>query len=205
MSELIKNIDDYYTRKLKEFGATAKGVDWNSDESQSLRFKKLLSMIETSSDFFSLLDYGCGFGSMYRYMNGKFKSFKYTGFDISSAMISEAEKIFRNEQARWINSISDGKKYDYVIASGVFNVRLQNTDQAWLDYMHATILEMNEISEKGFSFNALSRYSDADKRKDYLYYADPAYWFDYCKKNYSYRVALLHDYPLYEFTIQVKK
>lgn len=41
--------------------------------------------------------------------------------------------------------------------------------------------------------------------KDYLYYADPCFLFDHCKRNYSDRVALLHDYGLYEFTMLVTK
>ena len=41
--------------------------------------------------------------------------------------------------------------------------------------------------------------------RPYLYYADPLFLFDYCKKKYSKSVALLHDYGLYEFTILVRK
>jgi len=41
--------------------------------------------------------------------------------------------------------------------------------------------------------------------KDDLYYADPCYFFDYCKKKFSKNIALLHDYGLYEFTILVRK
>ncbi len=204
MSELIRHIDDYYTQKLKEFGATAKGVDWNSDESQHLRFDKLLSVIEPSNSF-SVLDYGCGFGSMFNYMKGKFGKFDYTGYDISAAMISEAKKLIHDTNAVWVSELSKGKKFDYVIASGIFNVRLQQTDDEWQAYMQQTVDQLHEISERGFSFNVLSSYSDVDKRRGYLYYADPLYWFDYCKRRHSYKVALLHDYPLYEFTLHVKK
>jgi len=64
---------------------------------------------------------------------------------------------------------------------------------------------MNEYCEKGFSFNCLTSYSDDDKMKDYLYYANPMELFDLCKRKYSRNVALLHDYDLYEFTILVRK
>ena len=53
-------------------------------------------------------------------------------------------------------------------------------------------------------FNALTSYSDADKRRDDLYYADPLHWFDYCKRKHSRFVTLLHYYPLYEFTVLVR-
>ena len=38
-----------------------------------------------------------------------------------------------------------------------------------------------------------------------LYYADPLDLFDYCKRNFSKNVALLHDYRLYDFTLIVRK
>jgi hypothetical protein len=64
---------------------------------------------------------------------------------------------------------------------------------------------MDEISTRGFSFNVLTSYSDEDKKRDYLYYADPLFLFDYCKRHFSRKVALLHDYPIYEFSILVRK
>jgi hypothetical protein len=39
----------------------------------------------------------------------------------------------------------------------------------------------------------------------HLYYADPCYLFDTCKKRFSRNVALLHDYEAYDFTIIVRK
>jgi len=38
-----------------------------------------------------------------------------------------------------------------------------------------------------------------------LHYADPCVLFDRCKRRHSPRVALLHDYGLWEFTILVRK
>jgi hypothetical protein len=64
---------------------------------------------------------------------------------------------------------------------------------------------MHEKSSKGFAFNALTKYSDEDKMQDYLFYSDPLYLFDYCKKHFSRNVALLHDYNQYDFTILVRK
>jgi len=38
-----------------------------------------------------------------------------------------------------------------------------------------------------------------------LYFGDPLLYFDFCKRNFSRNVALLHDYGLYDFTILVRK
>ena len=60
------------------------------------------------------------------------------------------------------------------------------------------------LGTKGFAFNMLTSYSDADKMRDDLYYGDPCELFDHCKRSYSRNVALLHDYGLYEFTMLVR-
>ena len=64
---------------------------------------------------------------------------------------------------------------------------------------------MNEKSKFGFSFNALTSYSDAAFMKAELYYSNPGWLFDYCKTRFAKNVALLHDYSQYDFTILVKK
>ena len=50
----------------------------------------------------------------------------------------------------------------------------------------------------------LTRHSDVDRREARLFYADPVDTFEYCRNRFSRHVALLHDYPLYEFTILVR-
>lgn len=202
--KIEKEVSRYYGDKLKTYGATPQGVDWNSEASQLLRFAQLLKILRTNDNNFSILDYGCGFGAMLKFMKERFDNFAYTGFDISEAMIEQAKKIYGNEPT-WVSSLNDEMKFDYVIASGIFNVKLDNNNQQWLDYIEETINNFNHLAVKGFSFNILTGYSDKEFMKDYLCYADPLYLFDYCKKNFSRNVALLHDYDLYEFTLLIRK
>lgn len=79
------------------------------------------------------------------------------------------------------------------------------SDQEWWTYLKDILDALDGCSRHGFAFNCLTSYSDIDKMRDYLYYADPCAVFDYCKRHYSRNVALLHDYQLYEFTILVRK
>lgn len=204
MNKILKQVSDYYTTKIKQFGSTPQGVDWNSVESQKLRFEILSNLIKEEGHF-SILDFGCGFGSMFDYFDTKYNSFQYIGFDVSEEMIIAAlEKFPEKEYAKWTTSLPI-EKADYVIASGIFNVKLENTAEDWLNYVLETIKKMDESANKGFSFNVLTKYSDREYMKEYLYYADPLYLFDYCKKYFSKNVALLHDYNLYEFSIIVRK
>ncbi len=203
MDNILKEIDNYYTTKIEQFGATPQGVDWNSEASQTVRFEVLSKVIQDETHF-SMLDFGCGFGSMYDYFKSNYPAFQYLGFDISEKMIQSALVKYNVENAKF-TTILPIEKRDYVVASGIFNVRLENSEEDWLAYIIETLKTINNLSIKGFSFNVLTKYSDAAFMKEYLYYADPLFLFNYCKKHFSNNVALLHDYTLYEFTIIVRK
>ena len=204
--KIIEDVRGYYTEKIKGHGATPLGVDWNSAESQDLRFEQLAKVIDPDAGFFSIVDFGCGYGALVDFLKARRNGFEYTGFDISEKMIAEAAKKNPGTDAvRWVTDESSLAPVDYVVASGLFNVRLSHADDAWQQYIVDTLTSMNRLAQKGFAFNMLTSYSDKDHMKEYLYYADPAYYFDYCKTRFSKYVGLLHDYPLYEFTLLVKK
>tara|TARA_B110000483_G_C18147783_1_gene524186 strand:- start:287 stop:895 length:609 start_codon:yes stop_codon:yes gene_type:complete len=201
--KILTEINKYYTDKVIAHGATSEGVDWNSKESHFLRFEQLSKVLPEDLNF-SLMDYGCGFGFLIEFLVENNFKFNYSGYDISEEMIIKAKSIYSSKNISFDSKLN-ANKYEYTIANGVFNVKLDSTDQSWQKYIEETLNKINEISEKGFSFNILTSYSDEEYKKDYLYYADSLYFFDFCKRNFSKNVALLHDYELYEFTIIVKK
>jgi SAM-dependent methyltransferase len=202
--DLLRSVERYYTARVEEHGATARGVDWNSPESQRLRFDQLAHLWEGEREqTMGLIDYGCGYGALVDYLSERRIPCRYQGFDISDAMIRAAQSR-ADEDRRFTTDESALTRADYAVASGIFNVRLSSTDDAWHDYMRSTIDRLAALGSKGFAFNALTSYSDADRRRDDLYYADPLHWFDYCKRTHSRLVTLLHDYPLYEFTLLVR-
>ena len=202
---ILSSVQEYYDDKIRTHGPTARGVDWNSQESQQLRFAQLLKLVNHSGPF-TLNDFGCGYGALVDYLErGKYQ-FHYVGFDISSEMIAKAEELHRpSSQIEFVHEQGQLRQADYTVASGVFNVKLNTTSEAWKQYILAALDTMNSFSRAGFAFNALTKYSDAEFMRPDLYYADPLFLFDHCKSQYSKFVALLHDYPLYEFTILVRK
>ncbi len=203
-NKIINEVNKYYTEKVITHGATPQGVDWNGIESQENRFEQLLKITNKEQMPFTLLDFGCGFGSLLNYIEKTNLQLDYIGYDISEEMLKHAIVQYPNK-GRWLNSIPNDLKVDYVVASGLFNVKLDQTLVDWEEYIITTLNLMNQIAVKGFSFNILTSYSDAEYMKEYLYYASPEFYFKHCKLNYSKQVSLLHDYQLYEFTILVKK
>jgi len=202
---ITRQVSDYYTSTLERFGETPQGVDWNGAAGQELRFVQLMKVVNTSGNY-SINDVGCGFGSLLAYLDSSAKNIHYCGIDVSEKMIETAKlKYKETPNCRFICSNTPDKPADYSVASGIFNVKLDASANDWLDYIFDTLEQMDRYSRKGFAFNCLTSFSDKEKMKENLYYADPAVIFSHCKKNYARNVALLHDYDLYEFTIIVRK
>lgn len=205
-SNLLLDVAAYYTEKLAQHGATPQGVDWNAQESQMMRFKQLCKIINKNHLDYSISDIGCGYGALLNFLDERYSSYSYLGIDISEDMIHAARmQHVSNLKARFINSNIPDIVSDYSIASGIFNVRLNHTESEWYDYIQSNLDELYKNCRIGFSFNCLTSYSDKEKKREYLYYADPCQIFNLCKERYSTNIALLHDYGLYEFTILVRK
>jgi SAM-dependent methyltransferase len=202
---LLARVKDYYQEKVRTHGATARGVDWSSEESQELRFRELARALPADGSI-SVLDYGCGYGALLGYLRNLRPGVRYQGYDISEAMVSEARSRWHGVgDATFTDRANELLAADYVLASGIFNVRLEATDDEWTTLMLETIERLATLAVHGLAFNVLSLYSDPPRRRPDLYYADPLALFDHCKRRLSPHVALFHDYPLYEFTMVVRK
>ena len=201
-SETIRN---HYSQQLEKHGATPEGVSWNSESAQIIRFTQLSRVIRTDEEF-SLIDYGCGYGALLDYLRAEGCRFRYTGYDISQEMIDKANKLHQGASACHFTTREDElEAADYCVESGIFNIRFGYSDESWLEYILATLGKMDRLGQRGFAFNLLTRYTDANILRPELYYADPAFFFDYCKNSFSKNVALFHDYDLYDFTVIVRK
>jgi SAM-dependent methyltransferase len=205
IGEMQKKISDYFSEKLDAFGATAKGVDYNSVEAQEARFFQLTRVIDSSKKY-SLMDFGSGYGGMYDYLVRMGHQLHYVGYDIAEPMLARGREIHPDNPDCWFTSnIAEVPLVDYAVASGTFNMKLDADNEAWKKIIVESLHKMDDHATQGMAFNMLTKYSDADKMRADLYYADPLFFFDYCKRNFAKNVALLHDYRLYDFTIIVRK
>lgn len=206
-TELVhKDIATFFDQKIVEHGATIRGVDWNSEASQIIRFEQLCKVIDPEISSFSVNDLGCGYGALLGYLRGRYPVFTYLGVDVSPEMIKAARQRHAGaHQARFITAAEPDQTADYGIGSGLFSMPMGRPEAEWFDHLQATLDVLDRTSSRGFAFNSLTSYSDEDKKRDDLYYADPCRLFDLCKRRYSRQVALLHDYGLYDFTIIVRK
>jgi len=201
----LEQVKSYFDKRIHEHGASPRGSDWNSEASQNVRFDQLLKVVGGSQPF-SILDYGCGYGALADHLAELGLDADYYGFDILESAIDTARKAHAGKPRRaFFSDKSDLPVCDYTVGSGIFNFRGDQSFEVWTEYVLGTLAEFNDLSRRGFASNFLTKYSDADRMRADLYYADPLHLFDYCKRNFSRNVALLHDYELYDFTILVRK
>lgn len=201
---ILSDVAGYYGGRLAEHGPTARGVDWRDEASQAARFDALLKLVADPDA--SLLDLGCGYGALLPHARARGFRGAYLGTDVSDAMVEAARGLHgADTAARFEPGQFPAEPVDYAVASGIFNVRLRHDTAAWHAYMEETVEAMDRAARRGFAFNCLTSYSDAEKMRADLHYADPLAWFDRCKRRYARQVALLHDYGLWEWTLIVRK
>lgn len=208
VKEIETDLKNYYDHHLDSHGHSAMGVGWKNEAAQQIRFDQLAKVIESTSGF-TINDLGCGIGDLYKYLSAKQdQSFEYYGYDVLESMLHVANTRFaESKNAHWIkmDKADELLEADYTIASGIFNLKYTIERSAWMDYILETLKQMNLKSKRGLAFNMLTTYSDKEFMKDELFYSDPLFFFDFCKRNFSRDVALLHDYREYDFTILVRK
>lgn len=207
INETQQKLNDYFSEKLETFGTTPKGVDYNGPEAQERRFEQLVKVIDPSRPF-TVIDYGSGYGAMFDFLQKRGWQFEYYGIDLIEKMVlagRESHQSFPN--AHFTTQESEVPVADYLLAGAIFNIKLDATYEDWQEFVVTTLRRMDALCSKGFSFNMLTKYSDADRmaQRPDLFYGDPLFFFDFCKRNFSRNVALLHDYGLYDFTILVRK
>lgn len=205
MKKIINEIAGYYDRKITEHGPTSRGVDWKNEFAQSTRLLQFIKFIE-EKDKFSILDVGCGYGKLLDLMNSHFADFNYTGIDYSCEQIKVAKSLHaENLKVNFTTELNeDDKRYDYVVASGIFNVMF--TDPLiWAAYVKKEMHRLFNLSNKMFACNFLTDYADSHKKADNLFYAKPEEIFEFTVIELSKKLVILHDYELHDFTLIVKK
>lgn len=200
----LESIKGLYEDNLAKHGVDSKAVGWKDEESQLLRFRKLVQIFSTEQDGYSVNDWGCGYAAMYNYLNKHISGCsRYYGYDISKEMLQKVRELHPQDvKIKLIQSSEIVTKADYTFVSGTFNVRFKETDDVWDDYIKETLIALAKQTTKGLSFNLLSTF--VDWKQENLFYANPSDYFDFCKKNLSSYVTLVHDYPLYEWTMLVR-
>jgi SAM-dependent methyltransferase len=204
VSAALDEVERLYSDGLQRHGASPQGVGWRDLASQRLRFAKLaLLLVPPPAGPITVNDLGCGYGALLAYLDDLpgVEVSGYHGYDISEPMLRRAREA-TDGRAQLIRAAEPTLCADYSFVSGTFNVKGASTDAAWQQHVLGCIRRLAQTSRRGFAFNVLTSF--VDFRQENLFYADPGVFFEFCKTQISPYDTLLHEYPLYEWTMIVR-
>jgi len=194
---------EYYRRHLAEHGPGPKGMDWRDEETQFLRFEVICRYLDLS-DHPSVLDVGCGSGEFYAYVQDRGDSIDYTGADLCPEMVTACQARFGEQSARLLDAAdlpSLGDRFDYVIASGTFNAKLDADESSWREDVHSCLCGMFQACRIAIVVNFMTSF--VDYRYDRLYYPTAQELTTLAVEHMSRQYVIDHSYPLYEQTLAV--
>jgi SAM-dependent methyltransferase len=194
---------EYYRSKLAEHGPGARGMDWKDQNSQQLRFEVIARHIDFSRAP-SILDVGCGSGGFLEHCRECGHEIDYLGIDVCPEMVAVCRGLHGDQSARQATAgdlEAWDEQYDYVIASGTFNAKLDAEEAEWQDYFHGSILAMFRVCRVAVIVNMMTSF--VDYRYDRLYYATPQEIATLAVTKMSRRFVIDHNYPLYEMTAAI--
>jgi len=191
-----------YNQRISKYGATVRGLASGTKERQFLRFRMLLDVGILEGK--SILDLGCGFGGLLDYLNELGLNVEYEGWDINPTIIESARQQHPDNKFVCKDILNDpdwdAKQFDFVISSSSFNNKLIDWDN--YEFIQAILKRSYSIAREAVAINLQTDYVDF-KREGVFYYS-PERLFR-LSKAITKRVALKHDYPLYDFAVFLYK
>lgn len=189
-----------YKERIGKFGFTKSSLGWGK-LSQDLRFRALLNPLLTKGDE-SILDVGCGFSDLYDYLCTLDWRGKYTGLDISPDVMGITKKNKPSLDLREVNILDNSftESYDIIIACGIFNFKLTNTDH--YEYLSEMIVKMFDLSNVGVSVDFISGL--VDYKNEHTFYADFERILSIVSR-ISKRFLLNHSYAPFEYSVTLFK
>ena len=170
--KLLRN----YTNLVKKYGYDPKSLGWgNKKGKQSIRFEILCQIGDLSNC--SVLDVGCGFGDLYKYLKFRKTQVKYFGVDINSDILEVGKKNYPGikVELRDIQRKKFTRKFDWVIASGVA-AHCPNYKE-----FESILAEMFRICKKGIAINFVS--DQVDFKTKGLFNSTPEKVYSIAKKS----------------------
>jgi len=149
-----------YERSLRRHGPTVGALKWTDDTAQQERFAQIAEVGPWPGA--SVADVGCGLGDLFAYLRGQGHDGRYAGFDLSRRMVAAARRKYPDPAARFevrdILAEGLGGPFDYVVASGTFNLKLPDHDR----FLRRMLSAMYRGCRRAIAFNIFHPYpSDA--------------------------------------------
>jgi SAM-dependent methyltransferase len=182
-----KELISFYNRHLRDFGDAPQAVRW-TPEGQRRRYEALLKI---AGDFSNkkILDFGCGKGDLYGFIEEKGISVNYCGVDINKNMIELARSKYHKAEfiVMDIEEADVERYFDIIFVCGVFNLRIAGIEES----MKNVLKKLFRLCGEALHINLLSYYTA--QRNVELFYVKPEEILKFVITELSPSVELMHD------------
>lgn len=190
-------IKEFYEESFKEFGdRDARSLHWSDKDGQITRFNILLNIANITGA--SLLDVGCGFGDLYKYLLERQIDANYTGIDIIPEFIATAKTRYPDATFECKDIFDCSRHFDCIFASGALSFKVKDNN----NYYRSMIKKMYDLADRAVAFNMLNSTIHVD---DSIYASySPDEIGEFCK-TFCDDVEIVVGYLPQDFTIYLHK
>lgn len=146
-------VQEFYRMHLKKYGKEdIRSMGWHHEEEYPIRFELAMEIGDLNNS--SILDVGCGFGGLYKFLvSSEIKNFSYLGIDILPEMIQIANQNSPTGKFALKDILKDRlPNYDYIFCIGSLNI----TPLGEQDFFMRMVRKMVQMANKGVFLNFLS-------------------------------------------------
>ena len=180
----------FYEAELARHGPDdPRSLHWNSAHTQRARFDVLFEVGDWPGR--SVADLGCGLGDLYGYLQQRGlkldragegagpSAVRYTGFDITPKLVEAACAKYPGGCFLLMDVLESGfpERYDYVVASGTFSLRVKGHRQ----FLERAVEAMFRAAKEAVAFNFLGPSSYQNEEEDFYFGSQPAPIVDFCR------------------------
>lgn len=153
----MTDIPEYYDNLIQLHGASHKALDASSQESLDIRYRILSEVCDMNGK--KVLEVGCNFGALGKYLTEKYPTMEYVGIDISEKAIELGHKENPGLNLRHCSLENHIGKYDVVVAQGIF-YKLDNVED-----MVPMIEQMIGMAEEAVAFCGIDTFGEGDETR----------------------------------------
>jgi SAM-dependent methyltransferase len=199
-----RQIVEHYEGCLARHGDTHLGVDWPRLEDAETRYRVMLGVIRPGPSNPSILDFGCGAGHLYEFIQRNYRmDLRYAGLDLSSRFVDLCRSKHPDVEFICADLLGDGiegvARSDYVIANGVFTEKRGLSFDAMLGYFESLVPRLFALARVGIAFNVMSK--QVDWERDDLFHLPIDTLARFLTRQVTRHFVVRNDYGLYEYTV----
>lgn len=198
----MDNVKKIYSDSFKKHGNSLESI-FIPKGRQKERFDSLAGFCKNDENE-TLLDFGCGLGHLHQYVKLKLSNLHYSGCDIVDEFVVQCKQNYPEGDFYKIDKHTDIKKrYDYIIAAGVFNLLYSPNIEEHKTVVYETLIHLFDKTSKVLSVNFMT--DDVDFIAEGAYHQNIPELINIVTKQLSKRFVIDQSYMPYEYTIHIFK